>query len=94
MQTPIKTRFRTAWIYPRVVTRWYPTGQSMLEDSLACAIDDTGVVCWGSSDDGQSTVPVLINTEVVSAGYKHTCALNNSGVVCWGRRDDEHRFPS
>ena len=50
----------------------------------SCALDDSGVVCWGSNSDGQTTVPALNNPVAVSAGYYHTCALDDSGVVCWG----------
>ena len=31
-----------------------------------CALDDTGVVCWGYNSDGQTTVPTLTNpTQVI-----------------------------
>jgi hypothetical protein len=50
----------------------------------ACALDDTGVVCWGNNSAGQATVPTLTNPTQVSAGSSHTCALDDTGVVCWG----------
>ena len=50
----------------------------------ACALDGTGVHCWGSNDQGQTTVPTLSNPTAVSAGSNHTCALDDTGVVCWG----------
>jgi hypothetical protein len=49
-----------------------------------CALDDTGVVCWGRDNYGQSTVPELINPTQVSSGRYHTCALDDTRVVCWG----------
>ena len=49
-----------------------------------CALDDTGVVCWGYNGFGQATVPTLTNPTQVSAGNYHTCALDDTGVVCWG----------
>jgi hypothetical protein len=53
-----------------------------------CALDDTGVVCWGDNDSGQATVPsganALSNPVTVSAGFDHTCVLDDTGVVCWG----------
>jgi hypothetical protein len=49
----------------------------------ACALDDTGVVCWGSNFI-QSTVPTLTNPTQVSVGAGHACALDDTGVVCWG----------
>jgi hypothetical protein len=56
-----------------------------LGDFHTCALDDTGVVCWGADGDGQATVPALSNPVAVSAGNTHTCAVDDSGVVCWGR---------
>jgi hypothetical protein len=50
----------------------------------SCALDDSGVVCWGDDAAGQSTVPALANPVKISAGFQHTCALDDSGVVCWG----------
>ena len=49
-----------------------------------CALDDTGVLCWGRNQDGQTTVPALSNPTMVSAGRSQTCALDDTGVVCWG----------
>jgi len=54
----------------------------------SCAIDDTGVVCWGDSTEGKTTVPMLHNPVAVSAAYRHTCALDDTGVVCWGYEPD------
>lgn len=61
----------------------------------ACALDDTGVHCWGmgqtnsgdysgTGEYGQSIVPALSNPTAISAGGAHVCALDDSGVVCWG----------
>jgi alpha-tubulin suppressor-like RCC1 family protein len=55
--------------------------------TYSCAIDDTGVVCWGSSGDGETDVPSLSNPTQVSLGYAHSCALDDTGVVCWGWND-------
>jgi Regulator of chromosome condensation (RCC1) repeat len=52
--------------------------------SHTCALDDTGVKCWGGNWEGQTNVPQLVNPKMVSAGDVHTCALDDTGVVCWG----------
>ncbi len=49
-----------------------------------CALDLSGVSCWGEDTSGQSTVPLLINPIDIAAGYNHSCAIDDSGVVCWG----------
>jgi alpha-tubulin suppressor-like RCC1 family protein len=50
-----------------------------------CALDDTGVHCWGRNGDDQATVPnTLVNPVAVSAGGYHSCALDANGVSCWG----------
>jgi alpha-tubulin suppressor-like RCC1 family protein len=50
-----------------------------------CAIDATGVHCWGNNDYGQSAVPALVSPVVaVRAGAYHSCALDSAGVQCWG----------
>lgn len=54
---------------------------------FACALDATGVKCWGYSHNGQTNVPTLINPKHVSAGLDHACALDDTGVVCWGGND-------
>ncbi|MBK8676823.1 MAG: FG-GAP repeat protein [Cellvibrionales bacterium] len=58
-----------------------PTQVSAYGDN-ACAIDATGVKCWGGSDFG--TVPALTSPTQVSTGLYHACALDSTGVKCWG----------
>ncbi|MDA9372079.1 DUF5011 domain-containing protein [Porticoccaceae bacterium] len=53
-----------------------------------CALDDTGVACWGSNGSGRTTVPTLTNPAQVSAGGGHTCALDDTGIVCWGQNGE------
>jgi alpha-tubulin suppressor-like RCC1 family protein len=53
-----------------------------------CALDDTGVVCWGLNRAGQTDVPSLSNPKQVSLGAWHSCALDDTGVVCWGSNYD------
>jgi len=60
----------------------------------ACALDNTGVVCWGSNSYGQLTPPsVLSNPVQISAGGGHVCAIDDTGVVCWGKNDYGQSFP-
>ena len=61
----------------------------------SCALDDTGIVCWGADGFGQATVPALVSPVRVSAGYNHTCALDDTGIVCWGENGfDETTVPT
>ena len=53
-----------------------------------CALDDTGVVCWGDNYYGQTDVPSLSNPTQVSSGGSTTCALDDTGVVCWGNNSN------
>jgi hypothetical protein len=52
--------------------------------SHTCALDDTGLVCWGWNFYGQTDVPSLSNPTQVSLGNNASCALDDTGVVCWG----------
>src|SRR6185369_16136898 len=67
----------------------YPQPDSVLSVGgyHTCALDDTGVHCWGYNGNGQTTVPGLTNPVMVSAGGLHTCALDDNGVHCWGWND-------
>ena len=55
----------------------------------SCAVDDTGVVCWGNSTYGQADVPADLGTIIsLSAGGYHTCVVDSVGLIsCWGRDD-------
>lgn len=54
----------------------------------ACALDDAGVHCWGSNNNGESDVPELTQPIQVEAGYNFACAIDANGVVCWGDNTD------
>ena len=66
------------------------TAESRILDAGAfhtCAVTpDTRVVCWGSNDFGQSSIPVdLPPVTQIAAGGHHTCALKTDETVsCWG----------
>jgi hypothetical protein len=52
----------------------------------ACAIDESGVRCWGDNSDGQTNVPNDIkDPRMLALGYGYTCVLHQGGVRCWGR---------
>ena len=51
------------------------------EDS-ACAIDDSGIVCWGHVPFGSP--PLIESASQVSVGASSACALALDGVTCWG----------
>ena len=55
-----------------------------------CEIKSGGVVaCWGAAEDGQSTPPPGIFTQV-SLGELHSCGLKSDNTLaCWGSVDTE-----
>jgi hypothetical protein len=56
----------------------------------ACALDDTGVVCWGRNGYGQTDIPPLSNPIAVSGAGHNVCAIDDSGVICWGGYGDDY----
>ena len=54
-------------------------------ENHSCALDDIGVICWGSNSYGQLDVPTLNSPTQISAGSYQTCAIDSTGVVCWGK---------
>lgn len=59
--------------------------QISISSTSACALDDTGVQCWGKGfADSGVKIPPLKNPTHVSRGYPHACALHDDGVTCWG----------
>ncbi|HET7251693.1 MAG TPA: hypothetical protein VFI79_17750 [Gemmatimonadales bacterium] len=75
----------------------YPTSGLSLGGSHSCALDPSGVLCWGSNASGQvgSATPgdvvfptrATVPGQVVSLanGGAHTCALTTTGDAwCWG----------
>ena len=50
----------------------------------SCAQNDQGVQCWGSGQDGATSVPIVQGTGLWTGNY-HNCVLNaNQQAVCWG----------
>ena len=50
--------------------------------SQVCAIDDTGLVCWGADSAGQAS---LLAFDGISAGFGNTCIIVNGKSNCWGK---------
>jgi len=62
-----------------------------------CGLKFTGrIVCWGSNNWGQTTVPEGSSKyREVSAGYDSTCALLvERRIVCWGRNNRGQSSPN
>ena len=53
----------------------------------SCAIDDSGVICWGLNNHGQIDAPLLLNPISVEVGFDFSCAIDNSEVICWGNNE-------
>ena len=50
-----------------------------------CAIDETGVVCWGYALEDRFPTPDLDNPSQISVGSGgFTCVIDGSDVICWG----------
>lgn len=57
----------------------------------ACALDDSGVQCWGSGQvvTDQPLREKTINPKIITVGGSHACLLNqNDSIICWGSNDD------
>lgn len=57
--------------------------------SHICAIDNSGVACWGSLFDKQTTPPAFDSVTSVTSGIAHSCAIGRQGdedtqMQCWG----------
>ena len=50
-----------------------------------CALDQSGVKCWGKNDYGQTSVPQLNKPYQIFAGSTQSCATDINGVTCWGK---------
>ena len=53
----------------------------------SCAIDDSGVICWGLNNHGQIDAPLLLNPISVEVGFDFSCAIDNLEVICWGNNE-------
>ena len=62
-----------------------PTKVSVGGYGNACAIDDTGLVCWSRSPDFLNSMPTFTaNVSDVDLGPSHSCVIDSSEVLCWG----------
>jgi alpha-tubulin suppressor-like RCC1 family protein len=51
----------------------------------ACALDDSGVKCWGNNSVGQIEVPELSDPSKIFTGFGLSCALDENVLKCWGQ---------
>lgn len=64
-------------------------------DMHLCAIDDSGVVCWGDQSYGQMDVPTgLVNPHSLVAGGNGTCVVDDEALKCWGNHSAILEVPS
>jgi K319-like protein/Regulator of Chromosome Condensation (RCC1) repeat protein len=55
----------------------------------ACAIDDSGIVCWGDFYNGQTNPPEFTTTSIITSGLDRSCAIGTlatqeNTLQCWG----------
>ncbi|MEZ5436608.1 MAG: RCC1 domain-containing protein [Pseudomonadales bacterium] len=70
---------------------WFSAGTCLVNPvaitsgrDFTCALDATGVHCWGWNTDGQMAVPALDTPTAVRAGLFHACALDAYQVCIVG----------
>ena len=54
----------------------------------SCGLTSDGDLrCWGSSQDGATTVPAHVKQwRAVTSGLYHSCGITEDGTgLCWGR---------
>ena len=66
------------------VTSYTSSGDVTVEASVACALHDSRVSCWGSNEFGLLDVPQLTSPTKISLDGGIGCALDVNGVHCWG----------
>lgn len=54
-----------------------------------CAIDNTGVQCWGAGYKDQTNPPAFESVKELTSGYSHSCVIGDHGddkdqLRCWG----------
>jgi alpha-tubulin suppressor-like RCC1 family protein len=69
----------------KYISRLAAGGEYLANQGSSCAIDDTGVRCWG--DLGQSAVPIDLSNPYHIDIDRHICVLDDSGVRCWGNNE-------
>lgn len=58
-----------------------------------CAIDDSGLRCFGDNGQGQTSVPALSNPHDLTTDGNTTCVLDDSGGHCWGANPNKFKIP-
>ncbi|MEZ5435085.1 MAG: hypothetical protein R3E67_00155 [Pseudomonadales bacterium] len=49
----------------------------------SCALDDSGVQCWGD-EARMGVTPSFARPFALSVGNAHACVIGDNGVQCWG----------
>ena len=53
----------------------------------SCALDDSGVQCWGD-EPRMGVTPSFAHPVALSVSNTHACVISDNGVQCWG--DNAH----
>ena len=67
------------------VTSFPSSGEVTVDGSVACALHDSRITCWGSNEFGLLNVPELVKPSKISLDGGIACATDSGGVHCWGQ---------
>ncbi|MCB1614690.1 MAG: FG-GAP repeat protein, partial [Pseudomonadales bacterium] len=56
----------------------------------ACALEDSGIICWGGGlsgqfDPGDLIGPAFLQVQKISSLKNHVCGMTAAGIYCWGQ---------
>lgn len=63
--------------------------QITAKSDMACAIDNSGIRCWGGYFNGQTEPPTIEDVSQLTSGFSHSCVVGakdgfESQLNCWG----------
>lgn len=88
-----KERNCVGWVATSQALRWgicsnVPTLVNPYRISVGvddvCALDDSGLVCWGGYFSPEPFRQAMVNPRQIDAGYGYACAIDDNGLQCWG----------